>query len=165
MPAVRADLLRVKGQTKTTGARKTAMGVGMAGAETLVKRSRTGLGLFAKEEIPKGARIVQYTGPVISNEEVRRHRGKYLFRLSERATVDGGGRANRARYVNHACRPNAFAVISRGRIWFVAHRKIRATEEITIHYGREYFDDYIRPRGCRCGTCSARRSRVERKRA
>lgn len=132
----------------------------MTKAETTVKRSRTGLGLFATEDIPHGARIVQYTGRVISNNEVRRHRGKYLFRISARRTINGCGRQNVARYVNHSCRPNAAAVIAGTTIWFVARRKIKALEEITIHYGREYFDEYIKPHGCRCIGCTALRGRA-----
>lgn len=34
-----------------------------------IARARTGLGLFATEVIPKGVRIVEYTGKIITNAE------------------------------------------------------------------------------------------------
>ncbi|MEK7600914.1 MAG: SET domain-containing protein-lysine N-methyltransferase [Patescibacteria group bacterium] len=38
-----------------------------------------------------------------------------------------------------------------GRIIISAIKKITEGEEITIDYGDEYFDEFIRPHGCRCG--------------
>ena len=35
-----------------------------------IQRSKSGLGLFALEPIPRGKRIIEYTGPLIPNEEV-----------------------------------------------------------------------------------------------
>ena len=47
---------------------------------TAVKRAGTGLGLFALQDIPAGQRIIEYTGPLISNDEVEERRSvKYFF--------------------------------------------------------------------------------------
>ncbi len=121
-----------------------------------VRRSRTGLGLFTLEEIEKGSNIIQYTGKIICNEEVERHRGKYLFTVDAKRTIDGSCRTNTARYVNHSCRPNSEAIIIQREIWFVAKRKIKPLEEITIHYGKAYFNDYIKTKGCKCNKCRNR---------
>jgi SET domain-containing protein len=45
----------------------------------IIRRSVTGLELFATEPIPKGKRIIEYTGPLISNEVVERSNGKYFL--------------------------------------------------------------------------------------
>ena len=46
----------------------------------VIKRIGLGLGLFALKPIPAGTRIIEYTGPLVSNEEVeRRTKGKYFF--------------------------------------------------------------------------------------
>jgi SET domain-containing protein len=120
-----------------------------------VRRSATGLGLFALEGIPAGKRIIEYTGPLISNEEVeRRKTGRYFFGVNSRWSIDGSTRTNTARYINHSCRPNAEAIVSGRRVWIWSKRNIKAGEEITYDYGREYFEDYIRPAGCRCVKCS-----------
>ncbi|HEX8197435.1 MAG TPA: SET domain-containing protein-lysine N-methyltransferase [Pyrinomonadaceae bacterium] len=121
---------------------------------TIVKRSKTGLGLFAAADIPKGARIIQYTGKLISNEEADRHRGRYLFTLDSEQTINGSSRENLARYINHSCRPNADSDVIEKEIWIVAKRKIKAFEEITINYGKSYFNQFIKPKGCKCVKCS-----------
>ncbi|WP_407666842.1 SET domain-containing protein [Microvirga roseola] len=125
-----------------------------------VGRSETGLGLFATEVIEKGTFIIEYLGPRISSEEVHRRRStRYLFEVNSRWTIDGSPRWNTARYINHSCRPNAQAVVSRGRIRIEAIRRIRPGDEITYNYGRNYFDIFIRPTGCKCQTCRTARSK------
>ena len=121
-----------------------------------IRRSAHGLGFFTLEAIPKGKRIIEYTGARISNDEVdKRHWGKYFFGLNTRSSVDGSPRSNTARYINHSCRPNAEAIVTRGRIWIWSKRAIRAGEEITYNYGKEYFDEHIKPKGCKCQKCEA----------
>jgi uncharacterized protein len=119
-----------------------------------VRRAATGLGLFALEPIPFDKRIIEYTGQIISAEEADRRSGKYLFELDEKRAVDGSSRSNTARYINHACRPNAKAYTSGNRIWIWSLRAIEAGEEITINYGKEYLDAHIEL--CKCGGCVAR---------
>lgn len=123
------------------------------GGMTIVKRSKTGLGLFAAAEIPKGTRIIQYVGKLISNEDAERHRGRYLFTLDDEYTIDGSSRNNLARYINHSCRPNADSDVIDNEIWIIAKRKIKASEEITINYGKSYFNQFIKPKGCKCVKC------------
>ena len=121
-----------------------------------VGRSKTGLGLFAVAPIAKGDIIVEYEGPRIptslARELDRRRANKYLFEIDTRWTIDGSARSNLVRYANHACKPNAEAVLRRGRMMFRAVKDIAAGAEITIDYGEEhvqlYFDD-----GCKCTAC------------
>jgi SET domain-containing protein len=121
-----------------------------------VRRAKTGLGLFASRPIAKGRRIIQYVGPVLTSEEVEQRRGRYFFSLDEEYAIDGGARSNTARYINHSCRPNAEAWIEGKRIWIWSKRAIEPGEQITINYGKQYFDDYIKPVGCKCEPCSAK---------
>ena len=72
----------------------------------VVKKSSAGLGLFAARRFKKGELVIEYTGEIISEAEAQRRGGKYLFELSGEWTIDGKGRANTARYVNHSCKPN-----------------------------------------------------------
>ena len=121
----------------------------------LVKRSRAGLGLFATAPFKRGDFIVEYTGEHISHEESDRRGGKYLFILDEKIVIDGKGRENIARYINHACKPNAEAEADEEeeKVRILAKRKILPGEEITYDYGKDYWDEYIKPFGCRCATC------------
>jgi SET domain-containing protein len=121
--------------------------------ELKVKRSSAGCGLFAGKEIPKGVCIVEYFGRVISKEEQYTSRSKYLFEINSKITIDGRARENIARYINHSCKPNAEPEIKKGKIFIFSKKKIKAGEEICYDYGKEYFDEHIGKRRCRCRTC------------
>jgi SET domain-containing protein len=118
-----------------------------------VKRSKTGLGLFALQTIPAEKRIIEYQGTILTNEESEEVGGKYLFTLDENRVIEGSARSNLARYINHSCDPNARERPTRNRIWIWSLREIQAGEEITIDYGQEYLEAYIRPKGCKCTSC------------
>jgi uncharacterized protein len=136
----------------------------------IVKRTNTGLGLFAIQPIAKGTRIIEYTGPLIPNEEVDQRKGRYFFGVNSKWSIDGSPRSNVARYINHSCKPNAEAIISGRRVWIWSRKNIKPGEEIAYDYGKEYFEDIIKPRGCRCEKCgskskrSKKRARVKRNR-
>ncbi len=131
----------------------------MSGQDTAkpyrIGKSRTGLGLFATDEIKKGTFIIEYDGPRLTNAEVDRlGSARYLFEVNSRWTIDGSPRWNTARYVNHSCRPNAEPIERKGRIRITAKRRIKEGEEITYNYGKTYFNDFIKPIGCKCAKCS-----------
>ncbi|MDX6289622.1 MAG: uncharacterized protein QOH42_1421 [Blastocatellia bacterium] len=130
----------------------------------VVRRTNTGLGLFAVQPIAKGTRIIEYTGPLIPNEEVDKRRGKYFFGVNTKWTIDGSPRSNVARYINHSCKPNAEALISGRRVWIWSRKKIKAGEEIAYDYGKEYFEDIIKPMGCRCEKCGSKSKKTKRPR-
>jgi SET domain-containing protein len=121
-------------------------------------RSRTGLGLFAAIPIKKHTEIVEYSGEriptALARELDRRRANKYLFEIDNRWTIDGSARSNHGRYVNHACKPNAEAVLRRGRLVYRAIKNIPAGAEITVDYGEEHMALYFRD-GCRCRDCRA----------
>lgn len=127
------------------------------GLKLAVKRTTTGLGLFTLEPIKAGRRIIEYVGPIVTAEVFERSQGKYFFEIDENLAIDGSARSNTARYLNHSCRPNVEAFVQRRRIWVYAKRAIKAGEELTLDYGKAYFDRFIRPKGCECGSCNSRR--------
>jgi uncharacterized protein len=122
-------------------------------SDVKVGRSRTGLGLFATASIKRGARIAEYTGRTLEPGEEYTSRSKYLFQISRKKTVDGGVRSNAARYLNHSCAPNCRAENTGRRIFIYTRRKIEPGEELTYNYGKEYFDEHIKSKGCRCLKC------------
>lgn len=125
-------------------------------AALVIRRTATGLGLFTLKEIKAVKRIIEYTGAIVTAEEVARRRGKYFFEISEKYAVDGSPRSNTARYINHSCLPNAEAFIIGRRVWVYSKRVIKAGEELTLDYGEAYFNDYIKQKGCRCVKCKPR---------
>ena len=131
-----------------------------------VGRSTTGLGLFATTPIAKQDYIVTYRGRRIPTKEAQtreRYAGaKYMFEISRQWTIDGSSRRNVARYLNHSCRPNTEAVLRKGKIVIKALRAIAPGDEITYDYGKDYFDLFIKPKGCRCAACTRKTARPRR---
>src|SRR5471030_1368564 len=128
-----------------------------------VGRSRTGLGLFATKPIKKGAKIVRYFGPLLDSRKKKDDaiENKYLFELNDRWTIDGSVRKNTARYINHACKPNAESDVSKKklRVEIRAIKTIRPGEEINYDYGTDYFKEFLKPIGCKCVACEKKRKR------
>lgn len=118
-----------------------------------VKRSSAGLGLFAGEDIPKGKCLIEYVGKVISKEEEYSSKSQYLFEVTKTKTIDGTMRSNTARYINHSHRPNCEIEIYKARVYVFSRRAIKAGEELSYDYGIEFFNEHIKPKGCKCVKC------------
>ncbi len=114
-------------------------------------KSHSGLGLMTKEPIEKGGFVIEYVGPILNLKQSNERGGKYLFETNKNRFVDGTARSNTARYLNHSCKPNCEVEIRQGHILIFSLRKINAGEELEYDYGKEYFDEFIKPHGCRCG--------------
>ena len=118
-----------------------------------IKRGTSGLGLFAQQDIPRGAFVTEYWGELLTDKQADERSGKYLFQMDNGKTIDGATRKNVARYINHSCKPNCEVNFYGNRIFIESLRKISAGEELTYDYDTEYFDAYIKPCGCRCAAC------------
>ena len=127
------------------------------------KSSIHGYGIFAKTDIPKGIRVIEYVGEKITKAESNR-RGPlliqyaqkhhqagavYLFELNKKYDIDGHVAYNTAKYINHSCNPNCETDIIRGHIWIISLREIKKGEELLYNYGYDFetFEDHP----CRCG--------------
>ena len=124
----------------------------------IIKKAKkgAGLGLFAEEDIKKGKFIIEYYGPEYDIENDNGYGGKYLFAINSKKYIDGAPRYNTARYVNHSCRPNSETKIQKGKIYIYSKKNIKAGEEIAYDYGKEYFNDFIKPIGCQCVKCGSK---------
>jgi len=122
-----------------------------------------GLGVFARQRIARGTRVLEYVGERISHEEAdRRYEHKsgddshtFLFIADDTTVIDAGVDGNEARFVNHACDPNCESVIEHARVFIDAIRGIAPGEELTYDYQiqREPGDppDIDAVFACRCG--------------
>ncbi|WP_213770238.1 SET domain-containing protein [Bradyrhizobium sp. dw_78] len=128
-----------------------------------IGRSRTGLGLFATKPIKKGAKIIRYFGPLLDSRKKKDDaiENKYLFELNDRWTIDGSVRKNVARYINHACKPNAESDVKprKRKVFIRAIKNIEPGEEINYDYGTDYFKAYLKPIGCKCDACEKKRKK------
>ena len=128
-----------------------------------IGRSSTGLGLFATRPIKKGTKIVRYFGPLLDCKKKKDDavENKYLFELNNRWTIDGSVRENVARYINHACKPNAESDVRprKRKVFIRAIKNIEPGEEINYDYGTDYFKAYLKPIGCKCAACEKKRKK------
>lgn len=93
-------------------------------------------GVFTTAPISKGERVVEYTGPRITQAEGDRLYDDrpitYLFALDDgEHLIDGHGTAA---FINHSCDPNCETDEIDGHIWICAIKNIKAGEEITYDY-------------------------------
>jgi len=128
-----------------------------------VGRSPTGLGLFATKPIKKGTKIIRYFGPLLDCKKKKDDaiENKYLFELNDRWTIDGSVRKNIARYINHACKPNAESDVKprKRKVIIRAIKNIEPGDEINYDYGTDYFKAYLKPIGCKCEACEKKRKK------
>jgi len=121
-------------------------------------------GVFAKKDIPKDAKVIEYIGEKITKKEAVKRSEKYLeksknhtktggvyiFELNKRYDIDGNFSWNPARLINHSCNPNCETEMIGQHIWFIALRDIKKGEEITCNYGYDLENYEEHP--CRCGS-------------
>jgi SET domain-containing protein len=114
-------------------------------------------GVYATERIPRGRKVIEYTGERINRKETKRRATAseftYLFTLDAYWTIDGAVRGSGAEYINHSCDPNLVSRIVKGHILYVSLRDIRKGEELTIDYRFEKKVDKV---SCRCGSPKCR---------
>lgn len=130
-----------------------------------------GNGVFAKEPIKKGERVIQYKGVLRTHEEVDAEYGDedenghtFLFTLNDEYVIDANKGANIARWMNHSCKPNCESEVEedakgrkdKDRIFINALRDIKPGEELTYNYGIVLDEPHTAKAkklwACRCGS-------------
>ncbi len=114
-----------------------------------------GWGGFAKTDIRKGKRIIEYVGKKLTKKEAEQaleDLNCYVFTVNDDFDLDGSVKWNPARYINHSCDPNCEADVKKDRVWIYATRKIKKGEELGYNYGHDLDDWEDRP--CCCGAKS-----------
>ena len=126
-----------------------------------------GFGIYARKDIPKGTRIIEYVGERITKKEAERRGDEdmfaaktdrecgavYIFVLNKRHDIDGNVSYNTAKYINHSCDPNCETENIRGKIWVIALRDIPKGEELSYNYGYDLDDFTQHPCYCRTNRC------------
>ncbi len=132
-----------------------------------VKKSKIhAKGVFASENIKKNTKIIEYVGEKITKKEgdirselrIKRYLNSkktgsvYIFELNTRYDIDGSFNYNKAKYINHSCKPNCEVDIIKGRIWIISTKNIKKGEELSYDYGYEFDKDDYKDHICKCGS-------------
>ena len=126
---------------------------------------KPGLGVREKEEIEKGAFVVEYIGlRCTKDKHGNSEEGddlSYTCRIDTHTVIDSKIYGNISHFVNHSCRPNCsllpWTVDGRKRVILISNQRIQLDEEITISYG--YFDGQFDDK--KMGTKRQHRSKFE----
>lgn len=126
--------------------------------QLFTKRSnihKAGKGLFTKQYIAKGTRIIEYKGRITTWKKVLQTEvqtgiiNEYLYYINRNHVIDARHYSKAlARYANDAgglqkikgLVNNSKYVEDRGRVFMEAVKDIPTGAEILISYGREYWD-------------------------
>ncbi len=142
----------------------------------VAKSPIAGRGVFATRRIPKGTRIVEYTGERITAEEADERydddamdvHHTFLFIVDDETIVDAAVGGNEARFINHSCDPNCDAVIDDARIWIETVRDVSPGEELAYDYAYVLEERHTlaakRRFPCHCGAATCRGTMLARKR-
>ena len=122
-------------------------------------------GVFAKKNIPKGTKIIEYVGKKLTkkqsdkaadrditrNKKNKKNGAVYIFELNKKYDIDGNVPYNTAKLINHSCNPNCEADIIKNHIWIIALKNIKKGEEISYDYSYEFDIEDLEDHPCRCG--------------
>jgi hypothetical protein len=131
-----------------------------------------GRGVFARKPIRKGARVIEYTGPIISNKEAEKigtqtvhgHSHTMLFQLDKKRVINGieGGDA---KYLNHGCDPNCETEQDGDHIYIKAIRNIKEGEELVYDYHLQVpgkiTEEIKKEFVCLCGSPKCRGTQID----
>ena len=115
-------------------------------------------GLYASKNIKTGEKIIEYIGRLINKKEAETNskfdnkKDIYLFNINEKWDLDGDYRWNTARLINHSCNPNCEVEGKGLKLWIVAIKDIKKSEELSYDYGFSYSKEDLKNFVCRCGS-------------
>ncbi len=127
-----------------------------------------GHGVYAMQSIPKGTRIIEYTGQRVSweaapNDENDPHTFNFGLENGEVINPEIGG--NDARWINHSCDPNCEAIEEDDRIFICALRGIAPGEELFYDYALEIdepvTEESKKKFACHCRSPNCRRTMLD----
>ena len=110
------------------------------------------MGGYAKCNIRKGTRIIEYIGRPLTKKKAQKELedgNGYVFTINKHFDIDGSVEWNPARFINHSCNPNAESDIVDDRVWIDAVKNIKKGEEIVYNYNYDLVDAFDNP--CNCG--------------
>jgi len=129
-----------------------------------------GRGVFALRRIPKGTRVIEYKGRLITDKEADRRYSRMhehsphtmLFSIDGGLVIDATRYGNSARWINHSCAPNCEIEEEGHHVFIDARRDIRPGEELTYDYnlqiGEKHTQKAKQEHACFCRASRCRKT-------
>ena len=123
----------------------------------VIKQSKTGLGIFAKNGFVASETIFEVKGKLIPcdkegdlDEKTRAN----SFRFDRNNYISPEGEMGD--FLNHSCSPNAFVSKTGNKLFIIAHKEIKKDKEIAIDYSTIMAADDTWEMDCHCGNKTCR---------
>jgi hypothetical protein len=123
----------------------------------VIKKTRNGNGLFVARDFGALEILFPVIGTFIDcdeeddiDEKIRDN----TYRFNQSKYISPAGTIGD--YVNHSCEPNAQVVKKKNKLFIVAYKPIKKSEEIFIDYSTIIADDDVWEMKCNCGTKKCR---------
>ncbi len=114
-------------------------------------------GVFALERIPKGRKVMEYAGEMVSRKEGKRRAESNeihcLFTVDSYWYIDGAVGGSGAEFVNHCCEPNLESRIVKRHVLYYSLRDIEPGEELLLDYHFGKNQERVK---CGCGVPTCR---------
>ncbi len=132
-----------------------------------------GTGVFAKKNIPKGTRIIEYKGEKVDKSNLHQDFLSgitsliYVLNLNDEFAIDGERNGNLARFINHSCEPNCEVYIFDEIPYIYAMDIIPRWQELTFDYKLQSLSgkklskaERIKLLPCKCGSKKCRKTLI-----
>lgn len=115
-------------------------------------------GVITREKITARSYVIEYTGKLLNRKEHKTLSDSnpeftYTWQINDYWSIDGAEGGSGAEFINHSCNPNLRVRFHGKRVFYVAIRRIKKGEELTIDYNFDPSDD---PVFCLCKTKQCR---------
>ncbi|KAK2704670.1 histone-lysine N-methyltransferase EHMT2-like isoform X1 [Artemia franciscana] len=131
---------------------------------------KKGWGLKTLRPIQAGTFVCEYLGEILLEDEADlRNDDSFMFSLGAipgkpEYCIDSKKYGNVARFINHSCQPNLFALrvfidqrdLSFPKVAFFASKDIQAGEELSMDYGDKFWEVKIKDFECCCDSSDCR---------
>jgi hypothetical protein len=129
-----------------------------------------GYGCFARRDILKGTRLIEYVGERLSHKEADQRyedadvndNHTFLFIADRKTVIDATKGGNESRFINHSCDGNCTSETEKGRVFIDAIKDIAKGEELGYDYqiprDKEDPPNVDKIYACRCGSPKCRGS-------
>ncbi len=118
-----------------------------------IKKSRNGLGVFAKTDFFPGDEVFEVRGTFMSCDEeddVDEKTRANTFRFDRKKYISPSGEIGD--FLNHSCDPNSGVVKKNNKLFVTAVKQVEKGEEITIDYSTILAPDESWEMDCNCGS-------------